>query len=1059
MKVLAKKHLHFCLKTGYWSVKIAIILGLTGLILGAFFVWRVHQSPLDLSFAKGFIQSALHDSATGNHVRLDTVDLYWPDLSDALFLRLGDSAVISPEGDSIFSASKIAMSFSRGGLLRGRLMPKHIIVEEPGIQLKRRADGSVTFGFTSPEKDKPEEPSDESQSEMIARILGYIARPGKEATHDSLIARLEGLEIKHARLFVADDALGMTYTLPDFSAEMVSTDNGMNAKISLPLPEVNGNESGIFANLSYIWDSQNIFIEGDLKKFQISMIAEHVPLLTPYKDRNMILDLQFETLLDEVFMPEMAKLAIWSDDGVIAYDEIFDAPIAYKDLSLEAHYNGKQNQLALTDTSITLNEDITLSLESLLNLDLEDQSNLLNGEFTLKIDKVLQEKIDALWPKPLRGDNSEDWVVTRMSDGTFHDLWATAHIIASKSDEGFDFDAPSVKAGFRFKDMSVDYRAPLDKVTKASGTGGFDLETDILDVTIEEGMIGPMKATNSKLIFDKVVAVGEGGADLQINLAGKIRDVLTYISKDPINLGDRIDKDITQIKGDADLDLRLKFPTQPGVKLEDFDIDISGMLTDTFIPDVVQNLDLSGGPLMLEFKDGLIKVSGKGMLEKRAMDFAWEEFLKSEGKPYKSKVSAKITADPNIRSMLGIDLSDFIEGPVNTELEYTSFADDTAKAEVKVDAASALFFVEPYHFAKPAGAKGSSSFTAHFKKNKLQKITGLKASGDNFSLSGGSLKFITNKDGTALDSGAFKAFKIEETKGKLDFQFAKDGSAKLMIETDFLDAQPFYLPRDKDTAYDEPPMKISVTAKSMRTAPEEIITNATIYMDVDDKGRFNQMEMDARVGKSDLYVRYKPDEQGKRIFRLQTEDAGAFLKAFQVYNDIIGGKLVIYGEPIRGVFDRSIKGEAELTNFKVVNAPVLANLLGIMSLTGIAEILANDGLHFERLEAGFSWLYRQNGSLLVLQNGTTSGNSIGLTFDGTFDNDKRYIDVKGTIIPMSEVNSLIGKIPLVGDLLTGGSGGVFAATYSVKGPSDEPVIGFNPLSVITPGILRRILFE
>ena len=1055
---MAKRHLHFCWKTGYWSVKISIILGLTFLIMAALFVWRVHQKPFDLDFAKGFIEAALYDRETGNSVQVKTVDLYWPDLSDALFLRLSHSAIVTPEGQSLFSADQIAMSFSRFGLVQGRLMPKHIIITKPSIQIERLKDSSFSFGFTAQETAEIEETA-EDQKEMIARILGYIARPGREAANDSIIARLEGIEIRKARLRVADDMLGMSWSLPDFSAQMVSAPRGMIANFSLPLPEVNGNESGVFATVSYFWDNKNIFIEADMKKLQVSKIAEKSPILKQYQNQDMIVDLEVKALLDENFMPDVAKLALWSEQGIIAYPDIFDAPIPYKNLVLETEYSAKNKQISFGNSGITLNDDIKLSLESQMMLDPQNPGNMLSGPVSLKIDELAQEKINALWPKFLRGDGSEEWIVKRMSKGTIYDLWATAILKASKGPDGFDFDAQDVKAGYSFKDMNVDYREPLDPITKANGKGAFDLNTDILDITIENSMIGSMAVKNGTLIFDEVAAVGKGSADMQIKLEGKIQDIFKFISKDPINLGDRLDMDVSKVKGNAALDIGLKFPTQKGVKLKDFDIDVTGTLTDALIPDVVQDLDLGGGPLNLMFKDGLIKVSGKGMLEKREMDFSWEEFLESKGKPYKSKVSAKIIADPNIRTMLGIDLSDFIEGPVPINLDYTSFANKTAKAKITVDATPALFFIEPFNFAKAAGEKGQASFTAHFKNNEIHNITGLKASSSNFSLSGATINFTKGKNGVELKSGDVKAFSIGETKGKMNFQFDKSGAVKIIMDASFLDAQPFFLPADKDTVYDEPAMQVSVTAKSMRTAPQEILTSNTLYMDIDDKGRFNQLEMDGIVGGSELYVRFKPDEQGKRTFRLQTDNAGAFLKAFQVYNNIRSGRLVIYGEPISGVFDRSISGQAELTDFKVVNAPALASLLGIMSLTGIADVLSDDGLDFDRLEAGFSWIYRTGGSLLVLQDGTTSGNSIGLTFDGTFDNAQRLVDVTGTIIPMSGINNFIGKIPLFGDILTGGSGGVFAATYSVKGASENPVIAFNPLSVLTPGILRRILFE
>jgi hypothetical protein len=58
------------------------------------------------------------------------------------------------------------------------------------------------------------------------------------------------------------------------------------------------------------------------------------------------------------------------------------------------------------------------------------------------------------------------------------------------------------------------------------------------------------------------------------------------------------------------------------------------------------------------------------------------------------------------------------------------------------------------------------------------------------------------------------------------------------------------------------------------------------------------------------------------------------------------------------------------------------------------------------------------------------------------------------------VNKAIGSIPLIGDVLTGGTGALIAATYKMKGRGGkDPEVSVNPLSVLTPGILRRILFE
>ena len=51
----------------------------------------------------------------------------------------------------------------------------------------------------------------------------------------------------------------------------------------------------------------------------------------------------------------------------------------------------------------------------------------------------------------------------------------------------------------------------------------------------------------------------------------------------------------------------------------------------------------------------------------------------------------------------------------------------------------------------------------------------------------------------------------------------------------------------------------------------------------------------------------------------------------------------------------------------------------------------------------------------------------------------------------------IGRIPVIGDLLVGEEGsGIFAATYRLKGPLDDPDVSVNPLAALAPGFLRNL---
>ena len=55
------------------------------------------------------------------------------------------------------------------------------------------------------------------------------------------------------------------------------------------------------------------------------------------------------------------------------------------------------------------------------------------------------------------------------------------------------------------------------------------------------------------------------------------------------------------------------------------------------------------------------------------------------------------------------------------------------------------------------------------------------------------------------------------------------------------------------------------------------------------------------------------------------------------------------------------------------------------------------------------------------------------------------------------MNSMLGGVPIIGDRIVGRDGeGIFSITYSVAGTLEKAQVAVNPLSAVTPGILRRI---
>ena len=71
--------------------------------------------------------------------------------------------------------------------------------------------------------------------------------------------------------------------------------------------------------------------------------------------------------------------------------------------------------------------------------------------------------------------------------------------------------------------------------------------------------------------------------------------------------------------------------------------------------------------------------------------------------------------------------------------------------------------------------------------------------------------------------------------------------------------------------------------------------------------------------------------------------------------------------------------------------------------------------------------------------------------------NNHVIDISGMVAPAYGLNTMIGKIPLVGNLLAGKDGTVFAANYTISGTSDAPEVDLNPLSALSPNSLKEVV--
>ena len=134
--------------------------------------------------------------------------------------------------------------------------------------------------------------------------------------------------------------------------------------------------------------------------------------------------------------------------------------------------------------------------------------------------------------------------------------------------------------------------------------------------------------------------------------------------------------------------------------------------------------------------------------------------------------------------------------------------------------------------------------------------------------------------------------------------------------------------------------------------------------------------------------------------------------------------------------------------------PVLAKLLTLASLQGIADLLTGDGIRFTDFEMKFT----NESSLMEIQEIYAIGPAISLLMEGYVEQDK-ITSLKGTLVPATTINRTISSIPLIGDILVGKKvgEGVFGVSFKIKGSPNNLKTTVNPIKALTPRFITRTL--
>ena len=218
------------------------------------------------------------------------------------------------------------------------------------------------------------------------------------------------------------------------------------------------------------------------------------------------------------------------------------------------------------------------------------------------------------------------------------------------------------------------------------------------------------------------------------------------------------------------------------------------------------------------------------------------------------------------------------------------------------------------------------------------------------------------------------------------------------------------------------------------------------------KGKFEKVSAKSEFSKNEyLDISLVKDDNDNKTLEIYSDIPQALLSNYKFIEGIKGGKL-LYSL----VFDdEESSSKITVENFKVVKAPAFAKLLTLADLGGIADLLSGEGMSFDILEINMN----SDKNVSTVEEILALGPSLSVLMEGYIEKKSGLVSLSGTLVPAKTLNSLISKIPVVGDILVGDKigEGVFGFSFKMKGLPGKIKTSVNPVKSLTPRFITRAI--
>lgn len=1060
---------------------LVVLVALVVLLGGGFLA--LTGRPLSLP---GFIVARIEaraNLALAGQVRAELGDVVLVvDRSLVPHVALRDVTLYSAEGQPLAFIPDVRSRLSQRALMRGQIIPEALTLSGARVALRRLTDGSLdlSLGDTSKLTGGALTPT-----QILDRIDAAFAAPGLSTIRTISVDRLE------MRLY--DDRTAQVWRVTDGTLNLAQNARQIGIGLGLNVAEAGQDPARVEVSFLSIKDTSEAELYVRIRDMNSRDLAAQSPALAWLSALDTRLSGKIRTGLTADGQLQQMTASLDLGEGALRPSPQA-RPVGFKRARVEMNYDPVGQRLDFTELSVdgpalrvhavgqawmhnlqgafptTLVAQVQISdlkadpeglfenpvafSQGALDLKVDlDPFRLTIGQFVLAesgrhisvtgdvladdrgwsvatdvaIDAITSDRLLALWPV-LAVPKTRSWLAENVATGELFDVKAALRATPGQE--------PVLSLGYEYRAAEVRFLRTLPPVQDGEGFAtindyGYTLVVDKGHVTPPQG--GAIDVTGS-VVEVPDIRIKPAPARITLQTDSTITAALALLDEPPFQFLSKAGQTVNQAEGRARLSAVLELVLEKKIEPEDVAYAVDGTLTDIRSDIIVPGRPLRADRLHVRASRAGLRISGAGTLSGIPFDAAWTQAFGPENRG-RSHVEGQVELSPAFIKAFGIGLPPGIvtgkgSGGVALDLVRggkTAFRMTSDMKGLRLD-------LPAVGYTKAAAQGGT--FVVEGTLGTPPEVTALRLDAAGLKANG----TVKVKADGSLDRASFAPVSLADWfQGGVDFNGRGKGRpAGIAVTGGRMDLRKAPFGKSGNGEASAAPLTVALDTLQVTDGIALARFSGDFSLTDGFRGTFAGL-----VNGAAPVTGVVAPMGGRAAFRVLSQDAGSVMRAAGMFARGRGGTMDLILNP-EGAAGR-YRGRIEMRSLRVVNAPVLAELLGAISVVGLLEQLNGAGLLFGQVQAEFRVLP----GAIEVSRGSAVGASLGVSAEGVYRTATSEIDMQGTISPIYLLNG-------IGQIFSRKGEGLFGFNYRLTGPASAIRVSVNPLSILTPGMFREI---